>query len=327
MSLRRILAEEGLLPRGRPRVGVDPKDKVQVLNENGRKVWVTKKTLKGPKGKNYKPIKEDKPKEEKAEAPEDNYGGMSLSDKQKNWIDGNLTEKGFHKPGGHPRKLPGSKGKMWNPKTLKKREPETYAALYEEWAAPKRKEMLKRISDGEDPTKEGLVDQGKKPKEEAQKGSAKNWKGEMSRPTLKKVDEVHAKLKGLNPKAKPISDPWGQFQGDPDLGRILSKGKEMSTKGIIQKPMAAGQCHWNSSKLFQKGEVDAIVIGYAYNPRQGWFQHTWGQKDGKVVETTGDNSNSTHYFGVPLTGDEATAFADWTEKNPPGGGVVRKVKK
>jgi hypothetical protein len=34
-------------------------DKVQVLNENGRKVWVTKETLRGPKGKNYKPIKDD----------------------------------------------------------------------------------------------------------------------------------------------------------------------------------------------------------------------------------------------------------------------------
>jgi hypothetical protein len=34
-------------------------DKVQVVNEKGRKVWVTKDTLKGPKGKNYKPVKDD----------------------------------------------------------------------------------------------------------------------------------------------------------------------------------------------------------------------------------------------------------------------------
>lgn len=40
-------------------------DKVQVLNENGRKVWVTPETLKGPDKSKYKPIKED------SEAPDE----------------------------------------------------------------------------------------------------------------------------------------------------------------------------------------------------------------------------------------------------------------
>jgi len=299
--------------------------------EDARKKYLKDHRGADPKIHTVKQPKEDKKEEEeeagpKARPPEDNYGGMSLSDKQKNWIDGNLSEKGFHNPGGWARKLPDSKGKEWNPQTLKKREPETYQELYEDWAAPKREEMLRSIRDGEDPTGEGLVDQGKKPKKEKSK-TKKNWNGEMSRPSSKKVTETKTKLMGINPKAKPISDPWGQFDGDPDMERILSKGKEMSTKGLVKKPMADGQCHWNSSKLFQKGEVDAIVIGYAYNPRQGWFQHTWGEKDGEVVETTSSNFNSTHYYGVALKGDEATAFAEWTEKNPPGGGVVRMVKK
>ena len=33
-------------------------DKVQVLNEKGRKVWVSKETLKGPDAKKYKPVKD-----------------------------------------------------------------------------------------------------------------------------------------------------------------------------------------------------------------------------------------------------------------------------
>ena len=45
-------------------------DKVQVLNEQGRKVWVSKETLKGPDAKKYKPVKDgdkgsDKPWEGK----------------------------------------------------------------------------------------------------------------------------------------------------------------------------------------------------------------------------------------------------------------------
>jgi len=49
-------------------------DKVQVLNENGRKVWVTKETLKGPDAKKYKPI-EDKKDKGKGDKPEKSEGG------------------------------------------------------------------------------------------------------------------------------------------------------------------------------------------------------------------------------------------------------------
>lgn len=38
---------------------VSSADKVQVFNAKGRKVWVTKETLKGPEGKNFTPIKDD----------------------------------------------------------------------------------------------------------------------------------------------------------------------------------------------------------------------------------------------------------------------------
>ena len=38
-------------------------DKVKVLNENGREVWVTRETLRGPKGKNYKPLDKSKDKD------------------------------------------------------------------------------------------------------------------------------------------------------------------------------------------------------------------------------------------------------------------------
>ena len=51
-------------------------DKVQVLNENGRKVWVTKETLKGPDARKYKPIKD---KGGKPEKPKGNKGTPNLA--------------------------------------------------------------------------------------------------------------------------------------------------------------------------------------------------------------------------------------------------------
>lgn len=54
---------------GLQRVAAD--DKVKVLNENGREVWVTKETLSGPDKVKYKPVKdkEDGGKKPSAKAP------------------------------------------------------------------------------------------------------------------------------------------------------------------------------------------------------------------------------------------------------------------
>ena len=79
------------------------------------------------------------------------------------------------------------------------------------------------------------------------------------------------------------------------------------------------------SELFKKGDVDQIVIGYAKDGGR-WHQHTWGMKDGKVVETTRGNFGVTEYYGLPLEGEEANKFAEWTAKNAPGQGKVRHMR-
>lgn len=158
---------------------------------------------------------------------------------------------------------------------------------------------------------------------EQKKGSRKNregsnWAGKMRRPSEAAQAALRKKLGGQ------INDPWGQVRNDPDLLRITSEGKKMSPKGMLKVPMVGGECHWNTSKLFKQGKVDQIVIGYAKGP-YGWHQHTWGMKDGKVVETTEGNFDNSEFFGLPLEGEEAGKFAEWVEKNPPGGGVVRMM--
>jgi len=156
-------------------------------------------------------------------------------------------------------------------------------------------------------------------KEDRERREGQNWRGRMRKPSRHAVHAFKSQLGGS------AFDPWGQFDRDPDLLRIMKEGKKFSPEDMVKKPMAPGECHWNTSKLFQKGEVDQIVIGYA---KQGdeWHQHTWGMKDGKVVETTSGNFGNDELFGLPLEGEEAEMFASWCENNPPGNGAVRMIR-
>ena len=153
-----------------------------------------------------------------------------------------------------------------------------------------------------------------------------NWRGKMSRPSPAQVGTLKVRLLDLE-SGMGVTDPWGQFDNDPDLGEILETGRCFHTDGLRFLWGNDGACHWNVSRLFREGSVSAIVIGYAYHPwRQGWFQHTWAQADGRVVETTRDNEDCTVYFGIALGGEDAEAFAAWTEMHPPGNGVVRMMR-
>ncbi len=116
-----------------------------------------------------------------------------------------------------------------------------------------------------------------------------------------------------------------QAKRDPDLAEIVKRGELFSTKNKEMVSMRDGLCHWNVAKLFTQGKVDTIVLGYAKNP-YGWVQHTWGLKNGYVVETTPSNLGANKYFGMKLSAKEAKAFSTWTEKNRPGKGMVRTVE-
>lgn len=113
-----------------------------------------------------------------------------------------------------------------------------------------------------------------------------------------------------------------QFLDDPDLDMIARRGMPYGPAKIRLNGLPDGECHWNTAQLFAEGKIDQIVVGYARN-EFGWHQHTWGLKDGKVVETTASNFDNTHYFGAPLDDAEARAFVKLTGDNPSGGGMVR----
>lgn len=47
-----------------------------------------------------------------------------------------------------------------------------------------------------------------------------------------------------------------------------------------------GRCHDNCLSLLAKKEIDTWMIGYALSDDARWRHHSWGLKDGKIVETT-----------------------------------------
>lgn len=134
--------------------------------------------------------------------------------------------------------------------------------------------------------------------------------------------KLQNKLFKLSPaREHPVA--MNQLHNDPDAARILADG--VLTKITKQNRMELlgtdGRCHWNTAELFESGVIDAIVIGYAKNSAVGWHQHTWGEKNGKIIETTQGNMSSTFYYGVTLDKKESAAFAKWAIENDKTGKV------
>ena len=99
---------------------------------------------------------------------------------------------------------------------------------------------------------------------------------------------------------------------DPDLDWLAVRGKFISTVGLKEVLVNQNDCHRNASKLFTTGKIDTIVTGYAAATRpdsktEYWYQHSWGLKDRKIVETTAGGYH--RYFGVVLTKQESVKFA------------------
>lgn len=152
----------------------------------------------------------------------------------------------------------------------------------------------------------------------------------------RRMSDMEAEIKRTNQAdVKALSDHLGgewhpasraQLNRDPDAGNILKNGVFVDPKkNPVEKMLGKdGHCHWNTAQLFREGKIDAIVTGYAQN-FQGWHQHTWGEKNGKIVETTESNLINTRYFGVMLNKTESVAFTKWAEENLPG--KVRTMKR
>lgn len=97
------------------------------------------------------------------------------------------------------------------------------------------------------------------------------------------------------------------YMPDPDLALLAENGRSFSPSNRVMALGRPNQCHSNVGRLFTRGRVDSIVVGYALPSDDFmWRQHTWGLKDGHLVETT---YKYEKYFGVELTTAQAKKFA------------------
>ncbi len=81
---------------------------------------------------------------------------------------------------------------------------------------------------------------------------------------------------------------------DKSLLSLLSKrGRGFSISGIIFFPLQKKHCHVNVRRLLERRLIDSECTGYAFSTH--WVCHSWGLKDGKIVETT---KLFKKYFGV-----------------------------
>jgi hypothetical protein len=156
--------------------------------------------------------------------------------------------------------------------------------------------------------------------------------GSPQKPSKKDVSDL---VSSIN---RNYGASWGgtEFVGnppshDPDAGLIAHQGKAFLVPNKpIQMLGKDEECHWNVSRLYREGKIDSIVIGYTRTPIDAggsgkWFQHTWGLKNGEVVETTKFNTFNKNYFGVALNKEQADAFATHVLSNTPGDNKVRYV--
>ena len=83
---------------------------------------------------------------------------------------------------------------------------------------------------------------------------------------------------------------------------------------VVSRMIEEGYCHENVSELWlEKDSLDGIGDGYALSGDGLWRQHSWGIKNGEIIETT---SPRVKYFGRCLQGSDADQFAETNRGDP-----------
>jgi SPP1 gp7 family putative phage head morphogenesis protein len=195
--------------------------------------------------------------------------------------------------------------------------------LLEKFLKPKQKLGLKPPTPKTTP--EPKTTPKPKPKAKTRSRKASGGAGNPVMPQPEEVEELRNKLLSLSRDSRKVIG--GQIDNDPDVLALLERGELQKGTSKKMVHMTDGECHWNIAELYGKDDIDDIVLGYARGPDGDWHQHTWGLKNGKIIETTQGNATATEYYGMKLTKTEAKAFANHAKANPPGGGVVRRTTK
>lgn len=125
-------------------------------------------------------------------------------------------------------------------------------------------------------------------------------------PDIEALRELLLALGGVELVAAP--------EPDLDLPTLLARGHLIDGTVLVNE-LDAGLCHENVAEMWldKNYGLTAIGTGYALSEDGLWRQHSWGIRDGEIVETT---SERVKYFGTVMTGAYADAFADANAGDP-----------
>lgn len=126
-----------------------------------------------------------------------------------------------------------------------------------------------------------------------------------------------AEMLQKHPEFSPLVDKLLAINGDfvvlrdvePDLPKILERGRIWDTRGLKVVSGAESNCHGNSAELWRREAKLQIVTGYGMSKDGVWRQHSWvadtESTKQRVFETT---ERRVVYFGFAMDASEAGRF-------------------
>ena len=117
------------------------------------------------------------------------------------------------------------------------------------------------------------------------------WRPHYHVPLQKRLSQAYPNTHVV-PFPDSCSRPLALVQDDG--GRAVVESTESNVEMEEGKP---GSCHENVAALLQRDELDSGWTGYALSEDGLWRNHSWGQRNGKIVETT---EPRLVYWGVPF---------------------------
>jgi uncharacterized protein YodC (DUF2158 family) len=96
---------------------------------------------------------------------------------------------------------------------------------------------------------------------------------------------------------------------DGMVRRLLVDGLCFADMPLTVEAGEPNDCHGNVVRLWRGGRA-MIASGYALSEDGLWREHSWGVRDGTVVETTEPRQC---YWGVLINDDDAGDYASWVE--------------
>lgn len=95
-------------------------------------------------------------------------------------------------------------------------------------------------------------------------------------------------LTGLLQEYAPLSQVRQEEECCATVVQALLEHGEVFVKPVQYRIMIPNNCHNNVLRLWNKGELAAMCVGYALAPDRKWRFHSWGlsKQQHDIVETT-----------------------------------------